>query len=208
VIFARAHLYFSAEAEHCMSMPAVHRFWTAAEVRRLIEEQPLATPRLELVDGELLVTPSPTRMHQRIVFALAKQLDAYVTEQQLGELCISPSDVELRAETIVQPDVYVVPAEDGRRPRAVFPVRSAMLAVEVLSPSSARYDRVMKRRLYQSAVPEYWVVDADAGVFERWRPGESRPEIIDADFSWSPEGSTRALSIDVREFFAQVGDPD
>ena len=54
-------------AEHIMGMPAVERRWTAREVRRLIGESPLQSPRYELVDGELLVTSSPNRPHQLAV---------------------------------------------------------------------------------------------------------------------------------------------
>src|SRR5258705_13724408 len=58
-------------AEHIMGMPvAKARRWTAREVRQLIADQPLATPRYELVDGELLVTPSPGPAHQEAVARL------------------------------------------------------------------------------------------------------------------------------------------
>ena len=47
-----------------------------------------------------------------------------------------------------------------------------LLAAEVISPSSARGDRVDKREAYQrNGVPEYWIVDTAARVVERWHPG-------------------------------------
>src|SRR5437868_12995834 len=56
-------LFDHCRAEHIMAMPAAQRRWAAQEVRQLIAESPLQTPRYELVDGELLVTPSPSFAH-------------------------------------------------------------------------------------------------------------------------------------------------
>jgi Uma2 family endonuclease len=133
-------------------MPATqqHR-WTEAEVRRLIDDAPSATPRLELVDGELLVTPSPSRAHQRVVLRLIRILDPFVLTNALGELCLSPSDLRLAPELVVQPDLFVIPAVNGRRPRLSDPITRLLLAVEVISPGSARFDRVATRRAYQAA---------------------------------------------------------
>lgn len=61
-----------------MAMPSVKHRWTAREVRRVIEESPLATPRYELVDGELLVTPSPNWTHQTAVSQLLAALIEYL----------------------------------------------------------------------------------------------------------------------------------
>ena len=50
-----------------------------------------------------------------------------------------------------------------------------LLAMKIVSPSSARFDRVIKRPLYQGHVPEYCIVDLDSRIIERWQPGDSRP---------------------------------
>src|SRR5688572_1273772 len=82
-------------AEHIMAMPALspldRRRWTAREVRELIAANPLRTPRYELVDGELLVTPSPNRLHQRAVLHLAFALMVYLEKEPIGEVFVSPS---------------------------------------------------------------------------------------------------------------------
>ena len=63
----------------------------------------------------------------------------------------------------MQPDVFVVPWREEGQPRSWQDVTPLLLAVEVLSPSTARADRHRKRLIYQSQrVPEYWIVDADA----------------------------------------------
>src|SRR5438067_10348503 len=95
-------------AEHIMAMPAVERRWTAREVRHLISESPLASPRYELVDGELLVTPSPNRAHQLAVKALVRVLDDYVEGTATGRVLHSPFDVELGPDSVTQQGVFVV----------------------------------------------------------------------------------------------------
>ena len=81
---------------------------------------------------------------------------------------VSPSDVELEPEQIVQPDVFVVPTHEARRILQAWPARELFVAAEVLSPSSGRGDKVAKRILYRRHVPEYWIVDLDARIVERW----------------------------------------
>src|SRR5687768_17283363 len=143
-----------------MSMPASQRRWTADEVRALMDETRPA-PRYELIDGELLVTPSPGSPHQAVVGVLHATLRAYVGAHGLGRVFLSPADLEMRPGQITQPDLFVVPpgVRPGRRWRGV---RTLLLAVEILSEGSRRHDRVTKRRHYQDvAVAEYWIVDIE-----------------------------------------------
>lgn len=193
-----------------MGMPVqVRRHWTAAQVRELIAAAPLASPRYELVDGELLVTPSPNAHHQGIVFGLFARLQPYCDEQHVGVAGTSPSDVELEAERIAQPDLFVVTTNEWTRVLAEgFPLRTMLLAVEVLSPSSSRYDRVSKQPLYMRHVPEYWIIDPDGRLIERWRAGDARPEIVTQHLEWQPSLSAPSLVIDLPRFFAAaLGDP-
>ena len=193
-------------AEQIMAMPAeVQRRWTAREVRDLIAASPLATPRYELVDGELLVTPSPGAPHQRGVGLLFYAIMTYLESERVGVVITSPSDVELEPEFITQPDIFGVPKDEWRRVMEEgLPVRELMLAVEVLSPSSSRHDRVRKRPLYQRHVPDYWIVDLDARLVERWTPGDERPELITETLSWHPAGATTAFSLDLPSYFESV----
>jgi Uma2 family endonuclease len=173
----------------------------------LLEAQVDRSVRLEFTDGALLVTPAPGGYHQRFILALFRLLDPYVAAESLGEVRLGPSPVALLPRTIFQPDLYVVPAVDGRRPRADLPVTSASLVVEVLSPGSVQHDRVTKRRAYQRAqVAEYWVVDLDGRLVERWRPGDLRPEVIDGDVTWQPPGASAPLTIDLLCLFRGVRD--
>lgn len=187
-----------------MAMPHPTRVWTADEVREL-QDETRPWPRYELIDGELLVTPAPTWDHQEAVGRLYRLLADYLDAHPIGRAVISPADIGLEPGTIVQPDVFVVPARDVR-PRGTWrDVRGLLLAVEVLSPSSGRADRVTKRRFYlRVGVPEYWIVDVDAQVVERWRADDDRPELLDETLSWQPEGAGAPLRLDLGAYFARV----
>jgi Uma2 family endonuclease len=191
-----------------MAMPAVNRRWTVHEVRALIEENPLKTPRYELVDGELLVTPSPAPWHQRAVSDLVGILHAYLAANAVGVVLASPSDVELEPEFLSQPDVFVVPMREWRRLMRDKDrvIREISLAVEVLSPSSGRHDRVRKRPKYQQHVDQYWIVDLDARLFERWQREDKRPEVLAERLEWSPAGAAESLMLDLASYFSRVLD--
>ena len=188
-----------------MAMPAIHRRWTTADVRSFTRED-RAWPRYELIDGELLVTPAPRLAHQVASFELCALLQAFLARELLGIAVMSPADLELRAGTITQPDVFVIPAGTAIADDTLqwTDVKSLLLAVEVLSPSSLRTDRVTKRDFYlDSRVDEYWIVDLDARVIERWRPAQETPELLRERLEWAP-GGRHPLVIDVAALFDRV----
>jgi len=77
-----------------------------------------------------------------------------------------------------------------------------LLAVEVVSPSSAKADRVTKRRLYQKrGMGTYWVVGPSARLVEVWHPGDDRPEIVTDVLRWRVTADAEELVIDVQELF-------
>jgi len=194
-----------------MGMPAHARRWTAAEVRELTDES-RHWPRYELIDGELLVTPAPRPAHQLAVGELFRKLSDYVDAERLGLALMSPADLELEAGTVTQPDVFVVPSafsHDTGPLREWSQVGGLLLAVEVISPSSAHYDRFSKRAFFQRVgVPEYWVVDSDARAVERWRPGYRAPETLRERLAWRPERAAAPLVMDLPAFFAKVHGED
>lgn len=193
-------------AAHIMAMPAGSiRRWTAREVRQLIAQAPAAAPRYELVDGELLVTPSPRREHQIALRLLIVALSQYLDNERVGEPFLSPSDVELAPDDLRQPDIFVVPLDEDRRvANHGLPFRRLILAIEILSPSSARHDRVRKRPGYQKHVGDYLIFDLDARLVERWRAGAGRPEILTERLEWLPDGASTPMVVDLPAFFARV----
>lgn len=188
-----------------MAMPAVSpRRWTADDVRALPDEP---GKRFECVDGVLLVSPSPRLPHQLMVGALWRALDAYLRVERVGAVIMAPSDLELDNFTLVQPDVFVLPLVDGRPPRAVSEIGFPLVFVEVLSPSSAHTDKGVKRERYQRHGVEYWIVDIDARLVERWMPTAERPEIVTGHLVWSPAGATAPLDLELPPLFEEAAGP-
>jgi len=184
-----------------MGMPALSHDWTAEMVRAL----PYDGNRYEVVDGELLVTPSPILPHQLAIGELHLLIASYLREHGLGDVVVAPADIEINERTLVEPDLFVIPELKAPVPRYLESASQLVLAIEVLSPSTARADRTIKRRLYQRAgVPEYWVVDLDARLIERWRRDDERPEILSKELVWSVASASPPLTIDLPVFFARV----
>jgi len=131
--------------------------------------------RMELVDGEVIVPPSPSYWHQELLARLFIALRAWAEETEAQVTVVqAPLDVRLGPGRIVQPDIMVFGcalAEDVATPLDQVPE----LCIEVLS-GNRLHDRVTKRYLYAEAgVREYWVVDP-AGLVER-RTGPDLGEI-------------------------------
>lgn len=184
-----------------MGMPHVEQRWTVEMFRAL----PETNERQEIIDGEFVVTPTPRVAHQRFVMRLGRQLVDYVERHHLGEVFSVPVDVPIDRHTVLEPDMTVfgrglTPADNW------FELKERpILAVEVLSPSTARRDRGVKRAKYQAAgVTEYWIVDLDARLAERWRPGDERPEIAQRTLSWHPATAPEPLVIELPAFFSEV----
>lgn len=188
-----------------MVMPATqHDFpWTAERALALPEDG----NRYEVLDGALFVTPAPSFAHQAVLVRLFAPLLAYTDRQRIGRAMISPADIIFSPRRLVQPDIFVIPALPVPQ-RTWTDVKSLLLAVEVLSPSTARADRHRKRLIYQDqGVPEYWIVDADARMVERWRPADDRPEVMHAELRWAPAGAREPLVLDLPALFRDALGP-
>ena len=186
-----------------MSMPLLMQRWTVDDVQALPDDG----NRYEVIDGELFVTPAPRMRHQEAGGALYVLLSEYLRRERVGHPFFAPVDVIFSATRLVQPDVLVVPLVNGRRPDTFAQVGRLLLAVEVLSPSTARADRIAKRALFRDqGVPEYWIIDLDARAFERSTPSESRLETLVDQITWHPDGASTPLVIDVPKFFVGVMD--
>jgi len=184
-----------------MHMLQVKRDWTADD----LDDLPDDGNRYEVIDGELFVTPAPSLDHQEAVARLYMILAEYLSRERVGRAVFAPADVRFSKRRAVQPDLFVVPLVAGKGPKRFEDVGRLLLAVEVLSPTTARADRVRKRAVFrEQGVPEYWIVDLDARVFERSTPDEARPEILDGRIEWRPEGAGAPLVIDLASYFTTV----
>lgn len=111
--------------------------------------------RYELIDGVLFVTLAPAPRHQQIAAQLSIRLEA----ARPPDLVVLPAPVAVYVDqkTEVQPDVIVAPFEDFTDKNLPAP---PLLAVEVLSPSTAIRDLNIKRNKYERiGVSSYWVID-------------------------------------------------
>lgn len=183
-----------------MAMPDVQRRYTVAEVLAFPEDG----KRYELIGGELIVSPAPAPRHQVLVGRLCAILRRYLSELGRADTLFAvPADISWDDETLVQPDLLVVPPEEVSNSWTTY--QTLLLAVEVLSPGSGKRDRIDKRRLYQQhRVAVYWIVDPDAGLVEIWRPEDPRPEIATDALSWRPIRDATALTISVGELFDRL----
>lgn len=123
--------------------------------------------RYEIIDGELYEMPSPSLVHQLTIGKLylllvpaAEAIGAYVV--------LAPLDLILAAGADpVQPDLFMLGLEQREMASSRVAGVVPRLVIEVLSPSNAEHDRVVKRALYARAgVPEYWLVNLEAGAIE------------------------------------------
>ena len=173
-------------------------YWTADMVRALPDDG----NQYETVYGELLVSPAPRPWHEVVVGRLYEHLVSYVRRERL-ELHVfgSRSDISWSDDTLVQPDVFVLPLAEARTLDWAA-MKTLLLAVEVLSPSSVRADRFTKRRLYQDVgIPLYWVVDADAHEIEVWTPAVRFPVVERQRMMWTPAGAREGCVVELERLF-------
>ena len=179
---------------------AAPTYWTADMVRAMPDDG----NRYEVVYGELLVTPAPRAWHQKIVGRLLTALEQYLGAQPAGTVFASPADISWGQDVLVQPDVFVVAAEEART-LDWESMQTLLLAVEVLSPSTARSDRFAKRRRYQEAgVPLYWILDPDQRQVEVWTPADAFPRLERERLCWEPAEAAQPFTLELGELFRPV----
>ena len=171
----------------------------------MVQAVPSDGNRYETVHGELLVTPAPRPWHQVLVERLHHALAVYLDDHTDFFLFASPADISWGPDSLVQPDLFVVPIDEVRT-LDWSKMQDLVLAVEVLSPTAARHDRFTKRRLYQEVgISLYWVVDADQRFVEIWKPQTTIPQLAHDAISWAPAGASRSFELSLDRLFAPVG---
>ncbi len=175
------------------------KYYTADMVRLLPDDG----SRYETVHGELLVTPSPRALHQHVIPRITARLLAYLDENPVGGVYEAPADISWAPDILVQPDVLVVAIEQARTLDWAR-MKQLLLVVEVLSPSTHRYDRFTKRRLYQEHVGTYWIIDPDERLAEVWGPASSAPVVERRLLTWHPEGAAKPFTLSLTDIFPPV----
>lgn len=174
--------------------------WTYEQFAQLPDDG----KRYEVIGGELYVTPAPRPSHQQILVRLIGRLLQFVEQHELGNLYPGPIDVLFGEGDYLEPDLVFV-----RRDRLAIVSDRGLegppdLVIEILSASTAKRDRTVKRERYAFfGVPEYWVVDPEARRVEVYRsrlnPGP--PEVMDTTLLWQPIPDGPALTLRVQELF-------
>jgi Uma2 family endonuclease len=181
----------------------------ATEPRTLLTyEDFLALPddgvRREIVDGEVLVTPSPNVRHQDLAGYIYVAFVNHIRTHGGGRVFIAPLDVRLSEHDIVEPDVLFVADDRTGIIQRNYLLGTPTLAVEVVS--NPRTDRVRKRALYaRVGVPTYWIVDPDADRVEVYTlEGKAyrKPFVLDPGETLTLE-ELPGMTIDLAELFAQ-----
>ncbi len=188
-----------------MGMPATtDRYWMPADREQFPERDGC---RYECIDGELLVTPAPRFDHGHALQCLALALTAAIGSAK--RVFYGVLDLRPERNALVEPDLLVFREPMSRR-TTLDDMGGVSVLVEVLSPSTAQRDRGIKRRFYQRArIAEYWIVDLESRVVERWRPDDARPEVLHDVLAWLDAATGTECQLNLTAFFAEVcGGPD
>lgn len=138
--------------------------WTYADYFRL----PDNGFRYEIIKGDLSMSPAPSPAHQHSVSSLLVQLYLFVQNPNLGQVFVSPIDVNLAdMRTVVQPDLLYIAADRLNIIEEQKIEGAPDLVVEILSPGTAVNDRIHKFKAYaQAEIKEYWLIDPNDCAIE------------------------------------------
>jgi len=131
------------------------------------EGMPQGPPYYQVIDGDLIMSPSPETYHQSIAGRIHFLILQFLEKKPIGEVFIAPLDVFLTDINIYQPDVVFV----SNRRRSMITEHGIEgapdLVVEILSPGTARFDKGSKRKIYgRTGVRELWLVDPVARLLQ------------------------------------------
>jgi len=148
-----------------MSEPGRQRLLTYADYAALPDDG----HRYQLLEGELVMTPSPNRWHQELSAQLLTALVNHAQKHDLGRVFAAPLDVTLDDRNVVQPDILFVSNERSGILQGDRVIGAPDLCIEILSPGTERIDRLRKLELYaRFGVTHYWIVDLDARTIEEY----------------------------------------
>ncbi len=135
----------------------------------------------ELIGGELILVPAPRTAHQLVKANLVWYITTFVRNNNLGKILDAPTDVVLSDKDKPQPDILFIAANRVHIIAEDYINGAPDLVIEVLSPSTASYDKVKKSKMYYAyGVKEYWIVDPDAKVVEVFISGGKNWNLVEA----------------------------
>lgn len=163
-------------------------------------------PPQQLIQGEIIMSPSPSSMHQYICIELAMILKNHVTANGTGYIFTAPLDVYFTEEDVYQPDIMYI--SNGQKKIIKQKIEGVPdLVIEVLSPSNAYYDLTHKKNIYEETwVKEFWTVDPDEKTVEIYENTNCTFLL----FSKSKKSGTvnskllAGLKIEIEKLFAEI----
>jgi Uma2 family endonuclease len=141
--------------------------FTPEEFRRWLDERPAAdVNRYELINGRIVMSPPAKLRHGVVESNLHASIAVHVRDRRLGITLGSSAGFDLPTGDTLEPDFSFISRERWEAGPRPLPTDEGFtrivpdLAIEVLSPTSVRRDRIEKRLIYaRCGVREYWLVD-------------------------------------------------
>jgi len=179
------------------------REWNWSEFARLPDDG----NRYEVIDGELFGTPRPETPHQEAGARLFVELRGFANEYDLGKVLYAPLAVLLGDGDYLKPDIVFVRSDHLHYKTKRGIEGPPDLVIEILSPTTARQDRGVKRERYAHfGIPEYWIVDTDRRRIETHRLADPTrlPMVVTDRLSWQPVEGGPVLELNVAELLADL----
>ncbi|MGR3311484.1 MAG: Uma2 family endonuclease [Candidatus Brocadiales bacterium] len=160
--------------------------------------------RHELIDGEHYMTPAPSTRHQRISGKFFRILSDFIEKNKLGEVFYAPCDIVFSDIDVVQPDIIFISNENMRIITEKNVQGPPDLAIEIISETTRKMDKVIKRSLYEKfGVKEYWIIDPVEDTLEVYKPTQEGYKKV-AEYEKGDKFSSdlfKGLTIDLNEVF-------
>ena len=187
---------------HPHMQPADRRRMTYQEYEKLPEGADF-----QLIDGEIVMTPSPGSVHQEVQARLGFLLHQYCQTMGWGKLFYAPMDVYFTEHDTFQPDILLISRGRLEIIKEKRIEGAPDFVVEILSPGTGFYDLTLKRKIYESfGVREYWIVDPMAKTVEILGNGENGFVMAGKAQGTGKvsSGLLQGLSIDITKLFEGI----
>jgi Uma2 family endonuclease len=167
------------------------RPWTYQRARAELDE---TNRPIEIWDGQLIMSPTPSFFHQIIVSRIEETLRRWVRRHHLGVVVTAPLDVVLATDLVLQPDVmFISKSRTGIIRNHIHGAPD--LAIEVVSPDRRRRDYKEKKDRYEAhGVREYWIADPSQQHVEIWWLNEEGSYELAGRFTSKQQAVSRLLT--------------
>ncbi|MEX2303628.1 MAG: Uma2 family endonuclease [Bryobacterales bacterium] len=140
-----------------------------------LKDLPEDAGRTEIVDGDLVVSPTPSDRHQEISTALASKLYPFVRRHNRGKFYGAPVHVVLAEHVNFEPDLCFLATGNLHRLQSPVIAGPPDLVIEIISESNRTHDTVVKFQNYERyGVAEYWLVDQREQYISVWSLEQGR----------------------------------